>query len=157
MLTNFGPLILDWLEVFYVHNGNETKWDRAVGLRSQLFETSTPFVQRLKYFPSEHDGWRSNVGWAICYTISVLKDKLASILPIIAGKEYRGEFNRDGFVRTILKYIESELEDPMFRRAVEESKSWKDEIPARYVRNVTIAKVQDHFRDDIERSVPYPY
>jgi len=55
------------------------------------------------------------------------------ILPILAKREYNGQFERGEFVRDIFESVETELMDPIFKNALKETRLWKEPIPTRYV------------------------
>lgn len=132
MLRVFGPLILDWLEILHLRCVDQDRWKKTVHLRSRLADGLTPFAQRVRYLHSEHAEWRSNLGRAIRYTVSILAGRLMCILPIIASNEYNGQFAREGLVTDVLDSVKTELADPNYKVALEKSELWNEQIPIRY-------------------------
>lgn len=133
MLKNFGPIILDWLEVLHLRNGDQGRWYKTVQMRDQFFKGTTAFEKRVKHVQSEHNGWRSGMGRAIRCTLSILVGKLIPILPVIAKSEHNGQFEREGVVKDVYQSVSTELDDPAFQDALTNSEHWKEQIPIRYL------------------------
>ena len=133
LLTNFGPLILDWLESLYLRNGDQKRWYKTIKLRSRICVGTTSFERRLRYIQSTNGEWESNIGWAVRFTQSLLTDKLTCIVPLIADRERVGEFGRDGFVKKLFQSFFYEHGDTKFRDAIGSCGSWKEQIPTRYI------------------------
>jgi hypothetical protein len=133
VLNDFGPLILDWLEYLHLRNGDWDRWMKTFQMRKNFVDGATPFEQRVRYVHSGHAEWRSDVGRAIRFTLSLLAGKLKCILLILARKEYNGQFERGEFVKDIFESVETELKDSIFKNALKESRLWNEPIPTRYV------------------------
>ena len=134
MLNDFGPLILDWLEIFHLRRNDPVKWNDTYNVRRRLFNGKSPFDQRLKYVQLEHENWRSGVGWALRYTLAILADKLIWMIPVIARKELHSQSEGQEYVEDVFESVKSELRDKQFRDAIAQSELWEEEIPVRYVR-----------------------
>lgn len=132
MLNDFGPLILDWLEILHLRRRDPTKWHEADSVRRGLFSGLSPFDQRLRYVQSEHQEWRSNVGWAIRYTLAILADKLIWMIPVRANKEYLSQYEEE-YTKYVFNSVKSELRDETFKDAIAKSELWEEELPTRYV------------------------
>ena len=133
MLNDFGPLILDWLEIFHLRRRDPIKWHEVDSVRRGLFRGISAFDQRLRYIQSEHQEWRSNVGWAIRYTLAILADKLIWMIPVLANKEYVSQSEEEGYEKDVSISVRSELRDKRYRDAIAKSALWEEEIPTRYV------------------------
>jgi hypothetical protein len=133
MLNNFGPLILDWLEVLHLRRRNPVKWNETFRLRRDLFSGVSSFEQRLGYFQSECVEWQSDVGRAVKYTVAILADKLVWMIPVIANKEFFSRSEGDEYIEDVFESVNSELRDKQFKDAIAQSELWKEEIPRRCV------------------------
>jgi hypothetical protein len=133
MLANFGPLILDWLEILHLRQGDQLRWYKTFQLRRHLFNDLTNFEQRLRYFQSGRQGWSSVVGRAVKYTLSILSEKLICILPIVAKREHDGNFGKEGIIEDILQSVKREFDHPSFQHALAETEKFKDDTPTRYL------------------------
>ena len=133
MLNDFGPLILDWLEVLHLRRKHPVKWYETYRVRRALFSGVSPFDKRLRYFQSEHEEWRSNVGWAIRYTLAILADKLIWMIRVIANKEPLSQSEEQEYVEEVYNSVKSELRDRQFQDMSAQTGLWEEEIPTRYV------------------------
>jgi hypothetical protein len=135
MLNDFGPLILDWLEIFHLRRRDPIKWHEVDSVRRRLFRGISPFDQRLRYIQSEHQEWRSNVGWAIRYTLAILADKLIWMIPVLAKKKYLSQSEEEEYAEYVRLSVKSELRDQRYQDGIAKSDLWEEEIPTRYARH----------------------
>jgi hypothetical protein len=131
MLMDFGPLLLDWLELQTL--SNPSQWYQTYELRQQIFGNASSFRQRIKYFPTEQTPWSSSEGWALQFTVTILTYKLCFRIAELATKELSPTFQRKKFREDVQQSIDLELEDGEFQKAVLTSESWQESIPTRYI------------------------